>query len=312
MTVENLAGDIIQNVSKVIFGKKQEIKYILTALFSEGHVLLDDYPGTGKTSLARAIAVSISGRYSRIQFTPDLLPSDITGINYYNAKQGEFIFREGPVFSNIVIADEINRATPRTQSALLECMGESQVTVDGKTYTLDAPFIVLATQNPIDQQGTFMLPEAQSDRFMMKLSLGYPDSSAEMDMLNNHIGKRPLRTLPAVCSKGDVAEATQKCENVSVSPKIKEYVISIVTETRRSDRLSLGVSPRGTLALLRASQAYAAISGRDYVLPDDVKAVAVPVLTHRVIPSSQSRLRLARSSQDIIESIIDAVPSPVD
>ncbi len=273
---------ITENVGKVIVGKEKTIKLMLTAMLADGHILLEDVPGTGKTKLAKSIAKSLNITFSRIQFTPDLLPSDITGINVFNRKENDFVLRKGPVFTNILLADEINRATPRTQAGLLECMEERQVTIDGETLKLEAPFFVIATQNPIESAGTFNLPEAELDRFIMKLSVGLPDKDEEIDILNKYMGDDPLDTLTKVADASELMRIRKSASEVKMQDCIPEYIADIAQASRNHPEISLGVSTRGSIALMRCAKAYAYISGRDFVVPDDVKDVAVPVLAHRI------------------------------
>jgi len=273
---------ITENIGKVIVGKETVIKYLLTALLADGHVLMEDVPGTGKTKLAKSLARSLSIGFSRVQFTPDLLPSDITGINVFNRKENDFVLRKGPAFTNILLADEINRATPRTQAGLLECMEERQVTIDGETLKLDVPFFVVATQNPIESGGTFPLPEAELDRFIMKMSVGLPDKEEEVDILNKYMETDPLDTLESVVSKDELLKARDAAMRVKMHECIPDYIASISQASRNHPEISLGISTRGSIALMRCAKAYAFLSGRDYVVPDDVKAVAVPVLAHRI------------------------------
>ncbi|MGQ9547458.1 MAG: AAA family ATPase [Roseiflexus sp.] len=304
-TVERIAA----NVEQVIIGKRRAIEQVLTALLCKGHVLLEDVPGTGKTVLAKAIARSIGCSFKRIQFTPDLLPSDVTGVSIFNQRTLEFEFRPGPVIAQIVLADEINRATPKAQSALLEAMEERQITVDGVTYLLPTPFLVLATQNPIEYEGTFPLPEAQLDRFFMRVHLGYPERSDEIAILRRQREAHPIDTLTQVAAAEELVDLQERIKSVYVDELIEEYIVAIVTATRNHEDVYLGASTRGSLALYRAAQAFAAMTGRDYVIPDDVKALAEPVLAHRLIISPSARIR-SISAAEVIQDVLKAVAVP--
>ncbi len=309
--VADLAGRIAGNVQRVIVGKPDVVRIALVTLLAEGHLLVEDVPGVGKTSLAKALARSIDCSVSRVQFTPDLLPGDITGMSVYNRQTSEFEFRPGPVFANVVIADEINRASPKTQSALLECMAEHQVTVDGATYALAAPFMVVATQNPIEMDGTYPLPEAQRDRFTARVSVGYPDLAAELAMVDEHAAADPLELLRPVSDARQVRAVVEAVRRVHVGPEVRQYCVELVSATRRLPELRLGASPRATLQLVRAAKAQAALAGRGFVVPDDVQAVAVPVLAHRLLLAPEA-VASRRSSADLVRGLLGrhVVPGP--
>ncbi|MBI3537607.1 MAG: MoxR family ATPase [Chloroflexi bacterium] len=307
--VQTLAQTISANVGRVILGKQREIQLVLTALLCEGHVLIEDVPGVGKTMLARAIAKSLGCSFKRIQFTPDMLPTDVTGVSLFNQKTREFEFRPGPILAQIVLTDEINRATPKTQSALLEAMEERQVTVDGVTYPMPRPFLVIATQNPIEYEGTFPLPEAQLDRFMLRVHLGYPANKEELAMLDAQQRAHPIQAITQVTSAEELTRAQRAVKEVYVDPLIKEYVLALVEATRKHPDIYLGASPRGSLALFKTAQARAAIDGREFVIPDDVKFLAEPTLAHRVITSPAARLKNA-DPRAIVQELVNSVAVP--
>ncbi|HZS77207.1 MAG TPA: MoxR family ATPase [Ktedonobacteraceae bacterium] len=311
LQVQEAARAVRSNVSQVMVGKEEVIDLLMVALLCEGHVLFEDVPGIGKTTLAKSLAKSLGCSFQRIQFTPDLLPSDITGITFYNQKKGEFEFRPGPLLAQVVLADEINRATPRTQSALLEAMEERQISVERETIVLPRPFIVLATQNPIELEGTFPLPEAQLDRFLMRLRLDYPSHTEERLILQRFKEAQPLQELKPVLAAERLQTLQARVRRVRVEPALENYIVELVRATRSHSGVELGVSPRGTLALYRASQAYAAVHGRAYVIPDDVKRVARPVLSHRMIATSQTRLH-GQLMEQIIEDVLHTVAVPVE
>jgi len=307
--VQAFAEQVIENVEKVIVGKRSAVELAVIGLLSQGHLLIEDVPGVGKTMLARSLARSIGCSFGRIQFTPDMLPSDVTGVSIFNQATRKFEFRPGPVMAQVVLSDEINRATPKTQAALLEAMEERQVTVDGVTHPLPRPFIVLATQNPIEYEGTFPLPEAQLDRFLLRIRLGYPEVDDEIDILDRQQFRHPVEKLEPVATAEEVSLAQEEIKTVYISPAIKNYIVNLVEKTRKHSDVYLGASPRGSLTLYRTGQARAAIRGRDFVLPDDIKSLALSTLAHRVILSPQARLRDLAAEQ-VIEDILDTLPVP--
>ncbi len=308
-TLASVVARVSDNISKVIEGKPDAVRMALTVLLAEGHLLIEDVPGVGKTMLAKTLARSIDCSVKRIQFTPDLLPSDVTGVSIYNRETGRFEFRPGGVFANIVVGDEINRASPKTQSALLECMEERQVTVDSTTYELQGPFMVIATQNPIEMEGTYPLPEAQRDRFMARISMGYPVQRAELAMLDSHSTSNPLDDLEPVTDAAEIAKLVDIVRTVHVSDLVKQYVVDLTSATRHSSDLRLGASPRATLHLIRASRASAALDGRDYVIPDDVQFLAAAVLAHRLIPGLDAQIG-GRSTDMVVSSVLRTLPVP--
>ena len=307
---EEIFERIASNVEKTIQGKGDIVRLALIALVAEGHVLIEDIPGVGKTMLAKSIAKSLGCTWSRIQFTPDLLPSDVTGVNVFDSKTQQFEFKQGAVFANIALGDEINRASPKTQSALLECMEERQVTVDGMTHELDEPFMVIATQNPIEHEGTYPLPESQLDRFMMRLSMGYPSRESELEILDKHGHEEILLDLEAVSDPGEVVGLIKRARDVHVAPTLKRYIVQLTETTRDHPDVYLGASPRASLYLLRAARAMSASRGRDYVVPDDIQDLAIPVLAHRILLSPEAQMRGA-TTEDILEGLIGRVPIPV-
>jgi len=307
--IKTFGERVIENLEKVIVGKRQSIELIVIGLLCQGHALIEDVPGVGKTVMARSLARSLDCSFSRIQFTPDMLPSDVTGVSIFNQQKREFEFREGPIIGQIILADEINRATPKTQAALLEAMEERQITVDGTTHALPKPYMVLATQNPIEYEGTFPLPEAQLDRFLLRVRMGYPSLSSEIQILEAQQLQHPIDALKSVVKVKEILAAVETVKQVYVSPSIKRYIVDLVTRTRQSEDVYLGASPRGSLALFRTGHARAALQGRDHVLPDDVQAMAVPVLGHRIIVGPAARLREV-SADRIVREVVESLPAP--
>jgi MoxR-like ATPase len=307
--IQPIADRVMENVGKVIIGKRTEVELALIGMLSQGHLLIEDVPGVGKTMLARSLAISLGGSFSRIQFTPDMLPSDVTGVSIFNQQSRQFEFRPGPILAQIVLADEINRATPKTQAALLEAMDERQVTVDGVSHRLPEPFIVLATQNPIEYEGTFPLPEAQLDRFLMRIRLGYPLLSEEVRILENQQLRHPIETLPQVTEAREFVDAQMAVREIYVHPLVRHYIVDLVNSTRRFSDVYLGASPRGSLGLMRTCQARASIQGRDYVTPDDVKALATPVLAHRLLLEPSARVE-GTTPAAVLQEILSSVAVP--
>lgn len=310
MKNQHLVKKIRENICSVIVGKEKIIDYLLTAVIADGHILLEDVPGTGKTMMAKTFARSVEGSFGRIQFTPDLLPSDVTGINYYNQKISDFVFRRGPVFGNILLADEINRATPRTQSSFLEAMEERQVTVDGTTYKLEAPFLVIATQNPIETAGTFQLPEAQLDRFLMKIKMGYPDMDEEYTIIERFLMSSPLNNVEPVCTTRDIINMQQEAKNVYIHPLLKKYITSFVHYTRTDGDIAIGVSTRGTLTMVNAVRAFAYVHGRNYVVPEDIRSLEEPVFGHRIILKPSVALKV--SKEEILKRADEKLKMPTE
>jgi len=309
-SIKEISMDIIGNVGKVIIGKVHQTKLILAAMYSKGHVLIEDIPGVGKTMLARAIAKSIDAVFRRVQATPDLLPSDIIGVSIYNPETKKFEFRKGPIISNILLVDEINRATPKTQSALLESMGESQISVEGISINLPSPFIVLATQNPIEFEGTFPLPEAQMDRFMINISLGYPSPNEEVQVLTSQKEKHPIESISSVTTIKEITSIQESLTKIYIEESLKHYIVDIVNRTRNHPSVFLGSSPRGSLSIFKMSQAIAAINGRDFVIPEDIKSVVMPCLRHRLILKPEAKLKNIKP-EDILSSILESVEVPI-
>jgi len=303
------ARKLIDNIETVIIGKREAVELTVAGFFSGGHILIEDIPGVGKTMLARSLAKTVGGSFKRMQFTPDLLPADVTGSSMYNQAEGEFVFQQGPVFANVVLADEVNRATPKSQAALLECMEEFQVTVDGVTYQVPRPFFVMATENPIEYEGTYSLPEAQLDRFIMRVNIGYPSNEDEVEILTRQMKRHPIETVEPVLEPREAATLQEAVRDVYLDEVLKDYIVALVGETREHPDLELGASPRGSLALMRCSQAVAAIEGRDYVIPDDIKRVAVPALAHRLILKSEQLVQGVPAAR-VVEEVLRSVPAP--